>query len=371
MPNCTVIEPDLAMARAMLKHTTGLGVNLDQASDPVAVMRAIGALPEPDATGRKPGIMATLSWNHPRIGDFVACKRTQPLAPEAPLNNMNISVLVPRDQYANFRTSPLFDQVVEAAHACGDPGILVQAPGETNKATSPCGELWLEPNEVCNLGNINVAHFWAPRAPRAPRAPMAPNTTDAWLSAEFAAVVKDALVFLDRVRAEFVFGTREMRHVSERQARLGLGVMGFADLLRKAGVRYDSAEAVAWADHIGAAMRAAADEYRQENPSANPNRRLLTLAPTGGTSLITNASFSIEPFFHHAHSISPEQHVRVQSAWQRHVDNGVSKTVNLPFEATKEDVSYIYDLAHALDCKGVTVYRDGCRSAQPIATKRQ
>jgi ribonucleoside-diphosphate reductase alpha chain len=159
--------------------------------------------------------------------------------------------------------------------------------------------------------------------------------------------------------------------VSERQARLGLGVMGFADLLRKAGVRYDSAEAVAWAEHIGAAMRAAADEYRQENPSGNPNRRLLTLAPTGGTSLITNASFSIEPFFHHAHSISPEQHVRVQSAWQRHVDNGVSKTVNLPFEATKEDVAYIYDLAHALDCKGVTVYRDGCRSAQPIATKRQ
>jgi ribonucleotide reductase alpha subunit len=176
--------------------------------------------------------------------------------------------------------------------------------------------------------------------------------------------VHDSLVFLDAVRHCFVYGSSEMRRVSEREARLGLGVMGFADLLRKAGVKYNEPMALRWADAIGSSMSRVASEYKRGQ------RKVLTLAPTGGTSLITGASFSIEPYFKQAHSVTPSQHVLIQSAWQKHIDNGVSKTVNLPFEATYDDVAGIYDMAFETNCKGVTVYRDGSRDSQPIQTSK-
>jgi hypothetical protein len=76
MPNCTVLEPDLALAKRVIRHTTGVGFNLNEERDPVSTMKRLGELPEADATGRKPGIMITLDWKHARIIDFIRCKQT-------------------------------------------------------------------------------------------------------------------------------------------------------------------------------------------------------------------------------------------------------------------------------------------------------
>ena len=199
MPNCTVLEPDLALAKRVIRHTTGVGFNLNEERDPVSTMKRLGELPEADATGRKPGIMITLDWKHARIIDFIRCKHT--IEQEHPLQNMNISLLVRRDEYQAFAGSDVFVEATRLAHACGDPGILLKRCDETANATSPCGELWLHPNEVCNLGNINVSHFLIGKK---------------WLAKEFEACVLNCLVFLDAVRSRFIYFNDEMRRVSER-----------------------------------------------------------------------------------------------------------------------------------------------------------
>jgi hypothetical protein len=76
MPNCTVLHPDIALAKQVVEHTTGIGFNLDSVKDPVKMMRQLGQIPEQDETGRKPGIMITLDWKHDRIDEFVKCKQS-------------------------------------------------------------------------------------------------------------------------------------------------------------------------------------------------------------------------------------------------------------------------------------------------------
>lgn len=175
-----------------------------------------------------------------------------------------------------------------------------------------------------------------------------------------------ALHFLDRVRERLVCELPQMRAAIERRARLGLGLMGFADLLDAARCAYGSAGCEYYVHAVGGALRRAADEYR--GGPHGPGRRALTaLPPTGGVALLHGASHAIEPHFREALGVSPEAHVRVAALWQQYVDNAVSKTVNLPAGAAPEDVAVVYGLAFASGARGVTVFRDGCLGAQPLS----
>jgi ribonucleoside-diphosphate reductase alpha chain len=300
----------------------------------------------------------------------------------------------------------------------------------TIEATNPCGEQPLLPFESCTLGSLNLAAF------------VSEGMVD-WQ--RLATAVNDATVFLDNVIEANHYPFPEIESATRRTRKIGLGVMGLAELFARLGMAYDSQAAVALAGQIARivnleARRASVKlaERRGSFPafhqSAWPQRALAALrnatlscvAPTGTISVIAGTSSSIEPFFalalqrsvldglrqiefnslakaelealgkvgsdalreirEHgslrkltyvpeplrrrfpiALEIAPEWHLRMQAAFQAHVDAAVSKTVNLPSDTPPETVRGLFFLARRLKLKGITVYRYGCRAGQTLS----
>ncbi len=218
----------------------------------------------------------------------------------------------------------------------------------------------------------------------------------------------------------------KIKEVSTGVRRIGLGVMGWADMLIELKIRYDSMEALTLADELAHFIENEADAasrflsltrgvfpdhdksiYAEINPIRNSTRT--TIAPTGTISIIAGVSSGIEPVYafeftrshyldkndpskrvelteYHpaykefakseekpdylvsAHDIEYTWHVMMQAAWQAHVDNAVSKTINFKESATLEDVAGAYLLAYNTGCKGITIYRDGSRAEQVLST---
>ena len=194
--------------------------------------------------------------------------------------------------------------------------------------------------------------------------------------------------------------------------------MGWADLLIKMKIRYDSKEALRMAERIAAFLKERAElesqilakrrgSYPNWDKSANSepakrNATVFTIAPTGTIARLAGCSSSIEPvfafefvskiidrelkdihplfqewkeahpneeipdYFVTAHDISPDWHIRMQAAFQKHVDNSVSKTINFPNTASLDDVEKAYLFADEQETKGITIYRDGCRAEQVL-----
>jgi ribonucleoside-diphosphate reductase alpha chain len=422
------------------------------ASGPVSFMRVYDAATETIKQGgvRRGANMAVLRIDHPDILEFVDAKRGPGLT------NFNISVAVtgefmraasegaplplrhPRTG-AVVRTvdaRALLSRIATAAWESGEPGMVfldrVEAANPTPdlsafEAVNPCGEQPLLPFEACTLGSINLGRF--ARAGRV-----------AW--EELGRCVRDGVRFLDDVLEVNVWPLPQIAEVSRRNRKIGMGVMGWADLLLALGIPYDAPAALALAEELMAfvqqeAHAASAELARTRGPfpgwassapaqRGEPPRRnatVTTVAPTGTLSVIAGCSSGIEPLFaatyvrhvmegtalpeEHpllleriravgadaalpavrasgrvrgvagvpaelqrlfatAHDVAPEVHVRMQAAFQRHVDNGVSKTINLPRGATVEEVAAAYRLAWELGCKGITVYRDGSRESQVL-----
>lgn len=449
------------------------------ASGPISFMSLYDASTEVVKQGgtRRGANMGILRVDHPDIREFIACKNDL-----TKVTNFNISVAVTDDFMAalqsgseyellNPRTGEvaghesaqeIFQLIVEGAWASGEPGVFYVDRAEacnpvphlgSYEATNPCGEQPLLPYDVCNLGSINVGRFALEG--QAPGAKV--DELVDW--EELRRVVHVSTHFLDNVIDANQYPLPEIRDLAMRIRRVGLGVMGWADLLVRLGVPYDSEPALDLARRLMgfvdeeakraserlAERRGVFPEWERSTWGPDetcardstgqrkaPERRLrncnvTTIAPTGTISIIAECSGGIEPLFAvafmrnqagammpevngdfvrvakeqgwysedlmeriaseghisfaevpetvrrvfvTAHDVLPEWHIRMQAAFQEHVDSAISKTCNFSREATEEHVQQIFVQAFQLGCKGVTVYRDGSRPAQVLSTGR-
>lgn len=441
----------LRPAGATVRSTGGV------ASGPISFMKVFNSATEAVKQGgtRRGANMGILRVDHPDILDFIRCKQQ-----DAEITNFNISVglteafmtAVDRNEAYALRdphdgrivkeifAREVFDLIVDMAWRNGEPGIVfldrlnrdnvVPGAGEI-ESTNPCGEQPLLPYESCNLGSVNLAQMLKPEGGR--------YAVDYDLLGR---TVESAVHFLDNVIEVNKYPLELIEERTKATRKVGLGVMGFADMLYRLGVPYNSEEGVALAEHIMgfiqqrahaasealAQMRGAFPLFGESTlANGNPirNATCTTIAPTGTISIICDASSGVEPLFalafvrnvmdkdalpqadayfaevakregfysddlmrriaqegtlahidevpEHirrvfvtAHDISPEYHIRMQAAFQKYTDNAVSKTVNFPTEATRDEVAEVYRLAYSLGCKGVTIYRDGSRNEQVL-----
>src|SRR5437773_2036609 len=432
------------------------------ASGPVSFMKLYDASTDVVKQGgtRRGANMGILKVDHPDILEFIDCKL------DGGITNFNISVAATdtfmealsrgeeydlvnphtRKVVGRLSAREVFDRMVSAAWRTGDPGMVFidrinASPANPTpdlgqvEATNPCGEQPLLPNEACNLGSLNVSKFARPG-------------DDSELSIdwdEMERVVRLAVRFLDDVIEMNPYPLPEIDATVKSNRRIGLGIMGWADLLFIMGIPYDSQEAIDLAERLMSFVKdkghdqcaKLAEErgpfpnwsksiYKDVRPMRNST--VTTIAPTGTISMIAGCSSGIEPIFALAfqhrvkqpdgervltfvnetfeaiakargfysdalkeeiarrgslhgipglpenaanvfktsHDIPFEWHVRHQAAFQRYTDNGVSKTINLPNDASEEDVASAYRLAWELGCLGITVFRDGCKGEQVL-----
>ena len=438
------------------------------ASGPVSFMSLYDASTDVVKQGgtRRGANMGILRVDHPDIMDFITCKDDT-----TKITNFTISVAVTdafmaaveddgeydlihpktKEPVGKLKARQVWEKIIHGAWKTGEPGVFfIDRANYYNpvphlgayEATNPCGEQPLLPYDVCNLGSINVGYF-----------------------------VKDGVIDWDHMRQVIHLSTHflenvidannyplvEIDELSKRIRRIGLGVMGMADLLVRLGIPYDSEEGVEMGRKI---MKYVDDEAKVESERLamqrgvfyeweksiwgldgtcarnelgeriRPMKRLrncnvTTVAPTGTISIIAGCSSGIEPLFAvafmrnqagvlmpdvnedfiaiakkegwysdelmqriaatgsivypevpekwqrvftTANDIKPEWHIRMQAAFQEYNDSAISKTCNFAHDASEEYVEEIYRLAYKLNCKGVTVYRDGSRDMQVLST---
>ncbi len=439
---------------------SSVGEHLDAAGGPVALIHVIAGAADYIRQGgvRRGCNSVVMNVDHPDILDFIKAKNN----PQA-LTNFYNSISVTDEFMARVKSGadyPLidprageiadwlnardvFDHIVDQAWRTGDPGfVFIDRINRDNPTPSlgrmetitGCGEQALLPYESCNLGSINLARML--------------KGTDDGLEIDYdkiARVVPIAVRFLDNVIDITKFPAPVIAETTRRTRKIGLGVMGFADMLIRLGIPYNSTKAISVAEEVMefiSDLSTVSSHNLAKEKGVFPawlgstheareipmrNACCTTIAPTGTLSIIAGVSSGIEPIFatvfvrnvldgenllevnpyfeeiarergfftqslveqlvtsNHlhdrkdvpedvkrifvtAHRVSPEWHVRIQAAFQRHTDNAVSKTVNFPHNATREDIARVFMLAFEQGLKGITVYRDRSRDLQPLCT---
>ena len=453
--------------------------------------------------------IGVLSINHPDIMAFIHMKDDLNV-----MNNFNISVLITKEFMDKLKNQPdelwmckwnnstvkpryitydkdmlvqdiselditvkeIWEEIVNSAWSTGEPGLLFEHNMNINNplksyfgnidSVNPCGEVGLYPNECCNLGSINLEEFCLVN-------PNFNSTFDELIklihTEKLINVTKIAVVFMNNVIDKLDIPDRELQLFVLILRRLGLGIMGLADMLIKLKVPYNSQIGRNITEYVLSIINTTAHEESeklaekygsvsdriihpekwinitdndklilnkllknitnkcllQNDPylSIHANCACTCIAPTGSTSMIHNVSSGIEPYFALAYKRSlkgqlqdeivmnkhlekyllendmykdniidgiinigienvddipnevkaiyttaqkmePEDHVLMQVSAQRHIDNSISKTCNFQHNASKDYVAKIFNEANKGKCKGITVYRDGCRDAQ-------
>lgn len=431
------------------------------ASGPVSFMRMYDAVTQEIKQGgkRRGANIAVLRIDHPDILKFIDCKRDN-----AQINNFNISVAVtdkfmqavkndrgfglinPRNGkiVKTLSARGIWDKLIKGAWHNGEPGIIfIDTVNRHNplpelgeiEGVNPCGESVLLDNESCCLGSINLAKM---------------VTEEGKVNWELLqSVTKTATRFLDCILDVTEYPLPQIKEMSLGNRKIGLGVMGWGDMLFKLGIPYNSEDALdlglevmdrvddmaccaSWklAEKKGVFPnwhRSPEFQKRDANGKLR-NASLTCIAPTGTLSIIAGCTSGIEPayglvyqknvldgqvlyevnpvferelknrgiyseellqkisdnngscqgveeipedmqeVFVVAHDISPDWHVKMQAEFQKRVDMGISKTINMPHNATRKDIADAFMLAHSLECKGVTIYRDGSREGQVLTT---
>lgn len=465
---------------SVVKSTMGVS------SGPVSFMEVFNAATEAVKQGgtRRGANMGILRVDHPDIIEFINCK-----SDNDKLNNFNISVAItdkfmeaylkgedydlvnPQNNEVVGRmcAKDVFDLIVDCAWRNGEPGVVfidkMNADNPTPligaiESTNPCGEVPLLPYEACNLGSINLGLMM--------KEENGSMNVD-WDLLE--KTVRTAMRFLDNVIEVNKYPLPQISELVSNNRKIGLGVMGWTDMLMKAGISYSSedgtklagqvmefidyiskSESIELAKERGRFNNFKGSIYDQPNYLFNKfkgksagkisddmwakldsdiqkyglrNATTTCIAPTGTISMIAGASGGVEPLFglvfsrlimdgtemlevnpifkdymlsHNlysdnlmaqiakdgslshvegvpkeikrifvtAHDVAPYWHVKMQSAFQLHVDNAVSKTVNFVESATREDIKEVYILAYKNNLKGITVYRNNSRQFQPM-----
>lgn len=419
------------------------------ASGPVSFMKIYNTATDVIKQGgaRRGANMGILRIDHPDILEFIRAKRR-----EGEFANFNISVTVtdafmealkkdeeydlinPRSGEAvgRLRTTAVFEEIVQSAWESGDPGLVfIDRINRANptphigviESTNPCGEQPLLPYEACVLGSLNLSRY------------VGKGVIDYELLSEDA---RTAVRFLDDAIDVSVYPLADIERMHRGNRKIGLGVMGWADMLILLGIPYNQKRAFGLAREIMGFIRAKAREASAQlaeergvfpnfsrslydAPGMPPmrNATLTTIAPTGTLSIIAGCSSGIEPLFAIAYKrlvldtelcevnryfveiakergfysdeimkevlrrgslrgmreippevrklfktaleIPPEDHIEMQAAFQVHTDNAVSKTINLPTKAKREDVAKAFLLAYEKGVKGITVFRYGAK----------
>lgn len=427
-------------------------------SGPVSFMRIFDCATENIKQGgkRRGANMGVLTADHPDIVEFVDAKRDG-----SSFRNFNLSVAA-SDAFMSAAAAsqpwPLRDprsgsvlgerpaadlltRIAQAAWETGDPGLLfIDAINRANptpaagaiEATNPCGEVPLLPYESCNLASINLSHMVR-----------ATETTHEVAWDKLRHTVHLGIRFLDDMLDVNRLPAPQIELATRANRKVGLGVMGFAELLILLGIPYASDQAVVQAEELMrfindealvasrelAGQRGVFPNWKQGTCGKEGirvrNATRTSIAPTGTLSILAGTSAGIEPLFALAYrrralddrtlvefnslfqriarqqgfysvrleqellrrgslagmegvppaakklfqcalDIPPDYHLRIQAAFQRHTDNSVSKTINLPHDATVDDVKEIYYKAWQMGLKGITIFRYGSKDQQVL-----
>lgn len=443
-----------------------------KASGPVSFMHVFNAATDAVKQGgiRRGANMAILRVDHPDILQFIMCKDDTSV-----LTNFNISVGVTKkfmeavknktdydlmwngEVKGQLYAPDVFDKLAHQSWKNGEPGVVfLDTINDNNpitnqqvEATNPCGEQPLLPYECCDLGSINlVAMLTADE-----------DAADHQLDEDesryqidwplLRQTVETGVRFLDDVISVNHYPLGQIAQNAQDNRKIGLGIMGFADILYQLRIPYNSKQAIDLAAKIMKFITEAAQDYskvlgREKGNFPNINNSVFwenggqvfrrnatctTIAPTGTLSMIADVSSGIEPNFSLAYTktvidgtpfryvnrpflefikqyypadqhkgildyvektgtcqgapfLSPfaqslfvtsrdlqaMDHVAMQAAFQQFTDNAVSKTINFANQVTVEELENAIINAYELGCKGLTCYRDGSRSSQPIKT---